>query len=157
MKNKTINQINDFCNRNMTIQKYLFLSSDEGRYSNAYQNRYFNFVFDGRPRDLSITGNFMYGACVTELTRYTGKDPHKQRRNENFVLHDITGVKKLDVCLYLEINLHGISLHCVRYGIDFIPHSERYIVKSNSTFDEFNIIEYYEKNILKKLVKIFGN
>lgn len=158
MKLKRINQINAFCERNEVIQLYNWLGTDKVRYSDNWRNRYYTFVRGGRNDRISISGNFTYGAALTEFERYiNGKNDygwnyHRDNRSEKLEYYFNGHTLYFEVQVSQSIN--GVWLN-IRYNNfketnNCETMSKRFLVRSNSTFADLDIKQYFEKNILSK-------
>lgn len=157
---KTINQINSFVERDQTINFYRELCTDEARW-NSWKNRSFDFCYfyNGQKHEHRVTpaGNWIYGQAVRQLCRYRGTDDfYNYERDHRSAKTEITfNCYTLEFRLSLEIGLNGIQL-IVQTNFKPFERYQRFAVRSNLTFETFDIADYFQKRILPKYLYAEG-
>lgn len=157
---KTINQINSFVERDQTINFYRELCTDEARWKD-YRNRSFDFCYyyEGKkePRRISPAGTWIYGQAVRQLCRYRGTDDfyNYERDHRSATEEVIFNCYTLEFRLALEIGLNGIQL-IVQTNFKSFERYQRFMVRSNCTFESLDIADYFRKKILPKYLYAEG-
>lgn len=146
---KTINQINGRIHRNETIQKYFELGVDKWAHD-TWQNRSYNFIFGERKSNQSVTGTFIYGAAIKELQLLTGSDGNYNydRDNKRMTYKVDYNNRSLYFDVIANVDINGITL--VIQNTNFKPAEKfkRYLIRSNETWQNFDLNTYFENKIL---------
>jgi hypothetical protein len=151
MKPHSPHAINQFVDGNQTIQLYLKLSDDyqHRRYA-PRMDKYFKFILDGRSEELTVLGNFIYGAARRYLERYLNG------QKEDFYVHPEFTVSspqcELELNLYtiVHIGLTGVWCkieHCPFWKLKdaYYP---RFRINTHKPLDETEVL-----NITKAAVE----
>lgn len=155
---KSINQINAFCANNASFQHLSNLYALRNSYTEAenYKTKSykFNFAYQNASgefvnyKDNVPFSNFIYHACETELLRFCGIKNYTVRR-ESYKLAS----KHFDIqiSLRLKIGFDGILFEYSCFESDLIGFGQ-VKVKSSDSFESLNLPEYFEKQILSKIL-----
>lgn len=167
MRNKSINQINAFCDRNQTIAHYKYFDSNQAKYANPqpWQTRYFDYQYQWRgetyKRRVTPVGNWIYGDAIRELAIYRGTDDNynyeRDTRHVHLDIDDPAGSIAVSITAWLKVDIDGVWIrwdaNMKRSALSdepIIPRTDLVRVRSNQTFEALDIEAYFTRFILSK-------
>jgi hypothetical protein len=151
----SINKVNAFVMNNQVIQMYMDLSDKYNRLVRDWRHDYYNYNFslemnNNLIRRLSPIGNWIYGAALNELYRKRRVDCFYRYDRDN--RREVFTYEGIEFNLVCRIDIRGVLMECSCYNRggfinEFLQH-KKFKVKSNSSFEEFNMQEYFERVIV---------
>jgi len=162
MKTPTINQINGRLKNCQTIAEYKKNGTDAERYNyKNYRNKSFNFLYGDRPANVSMNGNFIFGAALKSLNRIC-QLPDKfdvRYRKLEVEVFGLRIIKSKHFILKAEVTMSGVFLEI---ETDFKPFRaegctrwqpyQRVLIRSNETWEQLDIEKYFLKKVLPKFM-----
>lgn len=149
MTQPTINQLNGRLRNNQTIKFY----NSIGFWSTDYRNRRFNFKRSDCVDSLSIAGNYLYGAAVRQFELAAGVKGYDWDRDTKRCYFELSFFDRvLQFQVRCEQSMNGVNIRSIETNFKPLKNwgSAYIIVKSNSTFAEFNLEDHFKKRILPK-------
>jgi hypothetical protein len=156
MKHPTINQINGRLAANQTIQFYHSLNW-YGNHPNRdnWRNKHFKFSRFGQEDRLTPAGNFIYAAALRQFQLIaginTGYDYNRDNKSVFFELECYDHLLQFQV--RVKRDMDGVRLE-VNTNFKPIKVNDEYqtvfVVRSNKTFEEFDVKEYFINQVLPK-------
>jgi hypothetical protein len=152
---KSINQVNGLVSANPTINYYKELGKQYEQYNSTnYRNRYFNFRLNDRHiSNITIAGNFIFCAAEKEFTRIVGGNGYDYARDNRQIYFEIDfSGYVLQFQVRLSQSIYGVWLSVETNFKPLQNHNTKHSfkIKSNSTFAELDIKQYFESRILNK-------
>jgi hypothetical protein len=143
---KSINQINGRIATDPTILHYIEVSSDAYRYSGGYKNNYYNFIRGGRVDRvdrLSISGNFIYGAARRSWALINGF-PDNSFNYARETKYTCINIENIYFNMRFKNDLTGVIMYV---ETSHKSGNNKYMVKSNDTWTNFDAEKYAQKYI----------
>lgn len=146
---KTVNQFNSFFRNNLSIQFYQKLCDKYERFESDYRLKYWYF----KKRHVTIKGTFLYSHCFRLITLFLGF-----RFRDKTIYYNPYSLIDDYLLIRYEIDLiKGLIISVFNQTVNVYKPLPEYFekpIKSNNPvswfFDEQNLINYVEKNILNE-------
>lgn len=153
---RTINQVNAFVDRNQTL---LYYKRENYKHYNVaipynhYCHRDFQFRHGGYRWRCSPLGTFIYDQAKKYLYDYCGLK--EKRSNESSPLirrvsYTLPDDAAWEWTLRIEINFWGVWFTAESWHARFTPEHIKIKLRSNQSFEEFDLVGYFEREILPK-------
>jgi hypothetical protein len=150
MKELSINKINGRIESSPAVNEYKKNSADYDKWQPNWRNKAYTFTHPQMSEGvrLTINGNFIYGAAQTEVDRIAANRQKKYTTFEIDNLHfrlyswvDINGV-----ILQVYTNFKGLAIS----QSDYNHYTRQFKIKSNLTYTELDIKDYFINKVLPK-------